>query len=270
MNGQIIDILILIFAGCCGGLISGILGVGGGVIFIPILDYFLTKNGVISQELVPYTLANSFLAILVSGIAGSLPAFKSKSINISHIAIVGFSAIIFGLTTAYLINIGTWYSPLLFKIIFSILLLFTLVKTLMHIESEGNGEKMSSRIGVLAGALTGVVSGLSGLGGGMIMIPLFMVLGNMTIKKASALSLAIIPVLALPNVIYYALLQPSQNLSGTTGYVVWPIVLPMIFGVLMTVKAGVKAANKMSPKTIKFIFATFIIITIVRVIFSVL
>lgn len=270
MNEQLIDILLLILAGCLGGFISGVLGVGGGIIFVPILDYFLIKSGVQSQDLVAYTLANSFLAILVSGIFGSLPAFKSKSINISNLFLVGLSAVAAGLTTAYFINLGSWYSPILFKIVFCLLLLFTLIKTVRHTETIDGDKEMSRGFGVAAGLITGLVSGLSGLGGGMIMIPLFMIFGKMTIKKASALSLAVIPVLALPNVVYYAIHQPSQSLIGATGHVVWPIVLPMIFGVLMTVKAGVKVANKMSPKTIKFIFAAFIIITIVRVLSSLL
>lgn len=268
MNATIIDIVILIVAGCVGGFISGLLGVGGGIIFVPILDYFLIKKGVLTADLVPYTLANSFFAVLVSGIVGSLPAFRSKSINISHLILVGFSAVISVLITSYFINMGKWYSPFIFKIVFSGLLLFTLIKTMLHMETEGSDENMGTGLSLLVGSITGIVSGLSGLGGGIVMIPLFMMFGNLPIKKASALSLAIIPVLAFPNVIYYLIIQPTQSLSGSTGHIVWSVIIPLIIGVLMTVKSGVNAAQKMSAKTIKFIFATFIIITIFRVLAS--
>ncbi len=270
MSEAVLDIIVLIIAGCFGGFISGLLGVGGGIIFVPILDYFLIKNGVIGEDLVPYTLANSFFAVLVSGIVGSLPAIKSKSINTNHLLSVGVSAIVSVLITSYLINLGTWYSPLIFKVVFSLLLLFTLIKTMLHIEVDGKLEKMSTGLGLLAGSITGLVSGLSGLGGGIVMIPLFMIFGNMAIKNASALSLAIIPILALPNVIYYAISQPTQSMVGSTGYLVWPLIVPLITGVLLTVKAGVYTAHKLSSKTIKFIFAAFIVITIVRVVASLL
>ncbi len=273
MNETVVTIIILILAGCLGGFISGLLGVGGGIIFVPILDYFLTKNGVLSSDLVPYTLANSFFAVLVAGIIGSISAFQSKSINLSHLVLVGFSAILFILITSILINIGAWYSPFIFKIVFCTLLLFTLIKTLMHIEIHGSEERMSKGVSIFIGSITGIVSGLSGLGGGIVMIPLFIIFGNMQIKKASALSLAVIPVLALPNVIYYAFLQPVQSLSGSTvsgstGYIAWLLIIPIIIGVLMTVKLGVRVAQNMSSKIIKYIFASFIIITILRVLTS--
>lgn len=240
------------------------MGVGGGLIFVPILDYFLIKSGVLSEDLVPYTLANSFFAILVSGIVGSFPAFRSKVINISHLFLVGFSGIVTILITSYLISIGTWYSPSVFKLVFCVLLLLTFIKTMMHLETEGS-EKLGIGPALLTGAITGAVSGLSGLGGGIVMVPLFMMFGHIPIRKASILSFAIIPVLALPNIVYYAFQQPSHSLAGSMGYIVWPIVLPMIIGVLITVKAGVNTANRMSPKTIKFIFAAFIVITMVRI-----
>jgi uncharacterized membrane protein YfcA len=51
---------------------------------------------------------------------------------------------------------------------------------------------------------------------------------------------------------------------------VWPLIIPLVIGVLMTVKAGVYAAQKISSQTIKFIFAAFIVVTIIRVLSSLL
>lgn len=264
------DLLFLIISGCLGGFISGLLGVGGGIIFVPILDYFLIKQGVTGGELVQFTLANSFLAILFSGVAGSFRALINKQINMQSLLPVALSAIVFVLLTSWAIGLGTWYTPFFFKIFFCAMLLFTLIRTYLHIEADGSQENVDVKLGVLIGSLTGVVSGLSGLGGGIIMIPLFMILGQLTIKRASVLSLAVIPLLALPNVIYYAFSTPDIHVKGATGYIVWSLVLPIILGVLMTIKAGLIVARKTSPKTIKAIFAVFIIITIIKTLSSLL
>jgi len=264
-----IDIFLLILAGCIGGYISGLLGVGGGIIFVPILDHFLSAQGVEGNDLVLYTLANSFLCIIFAGITGSLGAIREKSINYLHLFSVAFSAIASVLLTTFLIKSGSWYSPDIFKLVFCALLIFTLIKTLMHIEVTALEEKMNLKMGVFIGILTGFVSGLSGLGGGMIMIPLFMMLGNLSIKKASVLSLAIIPVIALPNVLFYATSTPEHSIPGTTGYLAWLLVIPIIIGVVSTVKLGLITAKILSAKSIKIIFACFIVLTVIKTLLSV-
>ncbi len=264
------DLSLLILSGIVGGFISGLLGVGGGLIFVPILDYFLIKNGVYGNDLVLYTLANSFLAILVSGLAGSYSAFRDKSINYRQLYTVALAAIISILLTSFLIGKGDWYTPFIFKSLFCLMLIFTLVKTLLHIEADSLNDKLDLKIGLIIGLITGVVSGLSGLGGGIVMIPLFMMMGHLSIKKASVLSLAVIPVLALPNVLFYDLKHPDLAMHGSTGYIAWPLVGPMIIGVLIAVQLGVKVSKLLSANTIKIIFATFIVLTVVKTINSII
>ena len=264
------DVILLIIAGGLGGFVSGLLGVGGGIVFVPILDYFLHKNGVQGEDLVRYTLANSFFAIFISGLTGSLKAFRMGSIHLPTLFAVGISAIISILITSWFISLGNWYSPLVFKLVFSAMLIFTLIKTMMHIEVHGSEERMNTRMGVNIGLMTGLVSGLSGLGGGIIMIPLFMILGNMNIKKASSLSLAVIPLLSVPNVIYYSFAEPATSIAGSTGYLAWSLALPMVAGVMLTVRLGLITAHKLSAKSIKIIFAGFIIITIIKTLTSLL
>jgi len=264
------EITILIFAGCLGGFISGLLGVGGGIVFVPILDYFLVnKYNISGKELVSFTLANSFFAILVSGFIGSYKAFLDKTINQTQLFSVAISAVCSILLTSYLIGLGNWYTPIVFKLVFSLMLLYTLVKTMMHIEIKGTKEKLLPTQGVLIGILTGVVSGLSGLGGGIIMIPLFMIFCNFSIKKSSMLSLAVIPILALPNIVFYAFQKPVQAIDGSTGYLVWALIIPLIIGVLICIKLGLKTAQLLSPNTIKVIFASFIILTIIKTLTSI-
>lgn len=263
------DIILLYLTGCAGGFLSGLLGVGGGIIFIPIFDYYLRKQGVSNSDLVSFTLANSFFSVMISGFAGSFSAFRNRLFDLKSFIMVAGSAIFFILITTYLISIGNWYSPVKFKIFFCIMLVITMLKTWFHKPQQVLPEKMNNKISIFIGSVTGIIAGLSGLGGGIVMIPMFSILGNMNIKKASILSLAIIPILALPNVLFYMFVIPQSNYDNSTGYVLWMLVLPVIAGVITTVKIGLKTAKILSSQTIKTIFATFIVITLIKIITSI-
>ena len=53
----------LILIGSVGGLLAGIMGVGGGLIFIPVLTYLFSQQGLPTDEIVKFTLANSIALI---------------------------------------------------------------------------------------------------------------------------------------------------------------------------------------------------------------
>ena len=68
---MISDFIILIIGGCLGGFLAGLLGVGGGMIFIPFIQYMLSKFAYIpDSEIVKFTLANSIGLVFLSGISG--------------------------------------------------------------------------------------------------------------------------------------------------------------------------------------------------------
>ena len=70
------DFIILFLRGSVGAFLSGFLGVGGGIVYIPILDYFLSKLGFSDDNLVKAILANSLFTIIFSGSVSSYKQYK--------------------------------------------------------------------------------------------------------------------------------------------------------------------------------------------------
>lgn len=64
---QILPFLLLLLCGSVGGFLAGLLGVGGGMLFIPVINEYLSSYPLTTDELVKYTLANSIALVFMSG-----------------------------------------------------------------------------------------------------------------------------------------------------------------------------------------------------------
>jgi uncharacterized membrane protein YfcA len=103
---------------------------------------------------------------------------------------------------------------------------------------------------IAVGVLVGVFSGLMGLGGGSVMIPVMVLAFGMTQQKAHGTSLAVmIPPVALPAVIEY----------WRNGNVDWRVALWMAAGVAVGTFFGAVLANRMSVGALKLVFGFLLI-----------
>jgi uncharacterized membrane protein YfcA len=255
-----IDWIILPAVGAVGGFLAGLLGVGGGIIFVPLLTWYLHKLGIQSDEIVKFTLANSIFLVVVSGLAGIYRQKKSNAWDYKRAFAIGIPGAAVAWIWSYFIESGTWYSKERFQTVFLGFLLIS-IGNMIFGKSAGqeNQEQASSQLGwkeTLVGMLAGSVVSLSGLGGGVIMVPLFRMLLKMPMRKATALSLSIIPMLGLFPLLNYAISTPqSQSSIAHTGYIVWPLAIPISLGVAIFASLGVKSASKVPVLWLRIIFA---------------
>jgi len=265
-------LLTLFVFGAIGGFLSGLLGVGGGIIFVPILSTVLSKLGLEGPELAKYILANSFAATFFAGAISTLKQYKLNHFYPKQILLTASLAIPASLLITHAIATGSWYNERNFNIFFIILLVVTLVRFLSSkarpVESKHQPKPWKYP---LAGALTGIISGLSGLGGGVIMVPLFSQYLKLNIKKAAAISIGVIPTMMIPTLILYgSYTAPSTGFQWQMGYLLPNVFLPLVAGLLFAAPIGVTAGQKTSSKYLRIIFAVLIFIIILKTITSIL
>jgi uncharacterized membrane protein YfcA len=259
-------ILILFFFGLVGGFLSGLLGVGGGIIFVPILTFYLKNMGIDDAELVKYVLANSFATIFFAGIISTYKQKKIKSFYPKQIGTTAVLAMITSYLMSYLISSAGWYSKRAFGIFFLALLVFTLIRFLIKNKHDAIEVKDTQSIKYLVtGFFTGIITALSGLGGGVIMIPLFTQYVKISIKDASAISIGAIPLIIVPILFNYGAASPIFMYSTYQfGYLLPHLFFPMVAGLLFAAPFGVGMAQKTADKHLKIIFAILIIVVIIN------
>ena len=115
----------------------------------------------------------------------------------------------------------------------------------------------------LIGIFTGVITALSGLGGGVIMIPAFRNVLKLDMKTAAGISIGVIPLMLAPMMINYIFGSPSAPIHHW-GYLIPKIFLPIAFGMFFASPLGVVYSKKLSDKTLRTIFAVLVAVILVN------
>lgn len=175
---MISNLLLLIIGGCLGGFLAGLLGVGGGLIYIPLLGLLLNQQANLSSDMiVKFTLANSFGLVFLSGISGIYRQIKLGVYQFKNSLLVGVPGAFAAALMSALIQNGSWYNKENFQIVFLFFLLISIFNMAFGKKSESqktlNPHYNPTIIQIFVGFFSGIVVALSGLGGGIVMVPRF-------------------------------------------------------------------------------------------------
>jgi uncharacterized protein len=285
------EIIALFILGCFGGFLFGMVGIGGNVLYIPVFSYILTQIGFHDEELSRAIIANALFILVFTGTAVSWQQFKVGNFFLKEIILTASTGVTAAFLISYLIKSGNWYDKKTFDLVFTGLLFFTLLRLFTSKKKEetnensiiinGNADNLPPSVFsrfldkktpffLLVGIITGTLTAFSGLGGSIIMIPLFTEFVGLTMKKAHSISVGVVPLLALTISTFYFFGKPtlvSLPLSQF-GYLNLSMAAPVIVGSMLTSPFGVKAAHKVKPRTQKLVFATIVGVVLFKMIFT--
>lgn len=270
------DYMLIFLLGSFGGFLSGFLGVGGGIVYVPILDYFLSKLGFTGDALVKAILANSLFTIIFSGSLSSYKQYKMGNFYPREIWYTASTGVISAVIMTLLIRFGTWYDRMLFNYVFAVMLfviafrMFTAKPRRSVLPGKEAGETISKKGYAATGLLTGIVTAMSGLGGGAVMTPVFTDVLKQDIKKASSISNGVIPFLAVAvGILNLTGKIPAGINVAHIGYIVFPVVAPMIVASVFFAPLGVSISRKVDHSVIRSTFAFFISIVFIKTLYAI-
>lgn len=259
---------LLFIAGLVGGLISGLLGVGGGIIYIVILPIAFHFIGIPEQDITQFTIANSLFGTFFAGLFASFNHIRHGEFYPKQIVTIAVFSITTGLLTLFYIVNTTFYSNEVFNVVVIFLLAAMLISTLFNAQKQSDfEEKKDNALGRLSltGISTGLTASLTGLGGGVIIVP-FLIQGlKMGMKKAKAISLGVITLTSLTMVIFNLFQKPISTIEvNHTGYILFQVAGPLIAGTLITANLGVKLSRKLKAATVSYLFSAFVFLVIIK------
>jgi hypothetical protein len=188
----------LIPLGFIAGLLGSIIGLGGGIIIVPVLTFFGYAPALASS--------NSIFAVFSNAVASSVSYAKQRRIEYSLGLKLGLLSIPGTIIGAY---ISSDIASSVFKILFGLILISASIYIFSKRKIEPKSHNLSKQIMLLAiGAsfLAGIISGLFGVGGGIIFVPLMVIAMGLSMKNAAPTSQFILLFASVSALITHSLL----------------------------------------------------------------
>ncbi|MBE9095889.1 sulfite exporter TauE/SafE family protein [Tychonema sp. LEGE 07203] len=269
----ITELLILVASGLFAGILAGFLGIGGGTVLVPLL-VALNYDPV-------QAVATSSLSIVITALSGSIQNWRMGYLSLSQVAGIGFPAVITAQIGAYLAGI---FPPYLLLVCFGLLLWLNIylievrkrliAKKKAEVERGELGEQAKQRENarlsitdrellnnsnilfnrtfakIATGSAAGLLAGLFGVGGGVIMVPLQILLLGESIKTAIQTSLGVIVITAISATAGHA----------ARGNVLWVVGLILGGGGLLGAQISTRFLPRLSDRTISLAFRSLLAI----------
>jgi uncharacterized membrane protein YfcA len=241
--------------GLSSGFLAGLLGIGGGMVMVPFITFFLSSRGVESDLAVKMAIATSMSTIMFTSISSVRAHHKRGLVRWDLVKGLAPGIVLGGALASlgfFTLLKGAWLA-----LLFAGFVSFS--ATQMFLDKKPAPSRLVPGAGGLigAGGVIGFLSGLVGAGGGFVSVP-FMTWCNVAIHNAVATSAALGFPIALANALGYVISgQGLQNLPPHSLGFIWLPALGVIASCsVLTAPLGASAAHQLPVKQLKRVFAS--------------
>ncbi|MBA1149007.1 sulfite exporter TauE/SafE family protein [Ectothiorhodospiraceae bacterium WFHF3C12] len=259
-------LLIYLAAGIVAGLASGLFGIGGGLIIVPVLLFAFGLADVDPAISMHLALGTSLMTIVVTS-ASSLrahhrlggimwPVFRPLAVGLV-VGAVGGAQIAGALPSETL------------QYVFAVFVLIMAARMALGGQPPAHRRLPGTAGLVSTGGVIGVISSIVGIGGGSLSVP-FLVWCGTEMRKAVGTSAACGFPIAVSGAAGYVIAGwGAGNLPAwSTGYVYWPAFAGIAVASVLLAPVGAKLAHRLPQNVLKRIFAAFLVIVGLRLILA--
>lgn len=259
---------VLLVAGFLSGIVAGLLGVGGGMILVPVLFQTFIFFDLPAHLQIHMAVATSMAIICFTGSLSARAHFKRGAVDMDVVKSWGAFIALGALAGAVA---ARFIAPAGLKIIFATLALTMAARMVLN---KNPGEAGATKIGPIVqkflSSLVGFFSALMGIGGGTLSVPLLNASGRDVLRAVGTSSVFGI-FIAVPAAIGFIVAGWSlPDLPDfALGYVNLLAVLAIIPASMAAAPLGARLAHRLSKKALNGIFASFLIIAGTRMLLAI-
>jgi uncharacterized protein len=250
----------LVLTGIVAGTVSGLFGVGGGSLMTPVQFWLSTTGGMDSTLATRLAFGTSLAVIIPTMISGALGHHKRGAVDWKAAVPMGLAAIIGGFTGGIA---ASHISGHLLRMFFAVFILIMAVRMVWQIcdcpVCEPHGTTVQF---VVIGFFIGILSGLTGLGGGALLVPVLVILLGYPIHRAVGTSSACLILSAAGAVTAYII--TGIGVTGlppyTIGYVDLLTFVILAVTTIPLARVGVRFAHACSGRNLQIAFAGLLVL----------
>ncbi len=257
--------MLLLFAltGAAAGLLAGLLGIGGGLLIIPVLVFLLPKAGVPWELVMHMALATSLATICLTSVSSFMAHQRRGSVLWRHFARLAPWVLAGALGGAWLAD---RLDTLWLARIFGVFAILMAIKMFLNLTPESRAGGLGWPTAVPGGLLCGAISALAGIGGGTLLVP-FLVWHRTPMLHAVGTTSALgLPLALSATAGYITLGLDAPNLpAGSLGYVYLPAFAGIVACSILTAPLGARLAHQLPAPTLKKVFAVVLVVAGIKI-----
>ena len=260
-------ILYYLILGLFVGYFSGLLGIGGGLIMVPVLIFLFEAQNLPAHNILHLALGTSMATILFTSLSSTFQHHAHRAVNWEMVRFIT-PGILLGTALGALI-VG-YVATLYLTIFFILFVYFAATQMLLGAKPDATRDYPALTEATTAGMLIGAVSSIVSIGGGVLSVP-YLLWHKLPLRNAIATSAALGFPIAFGGTLGYIAtgnLQGADLPAYSLGYVYLPALLWLVAGTMVTAPLGAKATHRMPVNRLKQIFALVLFALATRMLFK--
>ncbi|MBN1301377.1 MAG: sulfite exporter TauE/SafE family protein [Melioribacteraceae bacterium] len=260
---MIIELLVLILGGFTAGILSGMIGIGGGLVFVPLLLFLYNPDPGISSNTILMIISTSLFAGSFASSSSAFSHLLHKNIDLKKALLLSVSSGLSAFTVPIFISD---FNMNFVEFLLAVILFVVAILLFFDSKIDSNFRfRLNDKLLILWGLIIGFISAAGGIGGGVFYVPVLYYLFGLDVKKSVGTSVTAVSATMIVATISYLI---NMKYSEEIIYLHAGLILGITAIIGAVIGAGL--TMRINPYVIKKIFSLFLIITVIKIITAII